>query len=414
MAGQAVPYDPPQPPLLERITSRQWILVDRGLAALFLVAAVSRLYGGVEVKTSTSLSWWILGPLCAAATLPVGVRRRWPEFALATVGAAGAVATMLGVPLTPLPFIALPLYSVTVKYGRRTSLTVLIALEALFVTALVVAASARPLQGDVTFNIFLAVATWFVGDSVRTRRVYQQGLVEQAEERQRRALDDAHQAVVEERLAIARELHDIIAHSLSVIAIQSGVGRHVMASQPDEAFKALVAVEETSRAALHDLRNVLGLLRQGEVDSPELEPAPNLNDLRDLIGRICMAGVPVELYIDDRQPTLPPGLELSIYRIVQEALTNVVKHAHSARTTVRIDADDDNVFIDVANVGLDPSSAARSAGDGAVAAVGRPHKHHGIVGMKERASAFDGTLDARALPDGGFRVHARLSVRSAT
>ena len=412
MAGPVVGYEPPQPPLLERITSRQWVFVDRALAVLFLVAAVSRLYGGVEVKTSTSLSWWILGPLCAAATLPIGVRRHWPEFALAVVGGAGVVATMLGVPLTPLPFIALPLYSVTVKYGRRTSLIVLGAVEALFVGALVVAALTRPLQGDVTFNIVLAVATWFVGDSVRTRRVYQQGLVEQAEERQRRALDDARQAVVEERLAIARELHDVIAHSLSVIAIQSGVGRHVMALQPDEAFKALVAVEETSRAALHDLRNVLGLLRQGEADGPEFEPAPDLDDLRDLISRVRMAGVPVDLYIDDRRPALPPGLELSIYRIVQEALTNVVKHAHSASTTVRIAADDDNVVIDVANVGVDLASVASLPVDGSVVVGSPPQRHHGIVGMRERASAFDGTLEARALPDGGFRVHARLSVRS--
>jgi signal transduction histidine kinase len=409
-----VGYEPPHPPLLERITARQWVFVDRGLAVLFLVVAVTRLYGGVDFTPPTWLSWWILGPLCIAATLPIWFRRHWPELALASVGAAGAVATMLGVPLTPLPFIALPLYSITVKYGRRRSLTVLLGLEVLFVGALVVAAVARPLQGDVTFNSFLAVATWFVGDSVRTRRIYQQGLVEQAEERQRRALDDARRAVVEERLAIARELHDVIAHSLSVIAIQSGVGRHVMDSQPDEAFKALVAVEETSRAALHDLRNVLGLLRQSDVVGPELEPAPTLDDLRDLIRRVRMAGVPVELFIDDRHRSLPPGLELSIYRIVQEALTNVVKHAHSAPTTVRIEALDGGVVIDVANRGVVRSSTAPSAGHEAVAMGAHPHKHHGIIGMKERASAFDGTLDARALPDGGFRVLARLPVRNSS
>jgi signal transduction histidine kinase len=187
-----------------------------------------------------------------------------------------------------------------------------------------------------------------------------------------------------------------------------------MDSQPDEAFKALVAVEETSRAALHDLRNVLGLLRQSDVVGPELEPAPTLDDLRDLIRRVRMAGVPVELFIDDRHRSLPPGLELSIYRIVQEALTNVVKHAHSAPTTVRIEALDGGVVIDVANRGVVRSSTAPSAGHEAVAMGAHPHKHHGIIGMKERASAFDGTLDARALPDGGFRVLARLPVRNSS
>ena len=181
----------------------------------------------------------------------------------------------------------------------------LILVEASSLIALGVAALVRPVTGDITFTLFLAAATWFAGDSVRTRRIYQASLAEQAEERQRQEMDHrAGRAIVEERLGIARELHDVVAHSLSVIAIQSGVGRHVMDTQPDEARAVLEAVERTSRSALGELRRVLGVLRSD--GGPELTPAPTIADIGELIDRVRDAGVPIELAMVGTMPAASP------------------------------------------------------------------------------------------------------------
>jgi|HubBroStandDraft_6_1064221.scaffolds.fasta_scaffold08777_4 signal transduction histidine kinase len=401
--------DLPRPPLLERISARQWVTVDIVLAGLSFIVATVALYASPEVAHSIVVSRWILLPLIAAATIPVSVRRRWPEVALVCIAGALTATTMLGQSLALAPVVALPLYSVILKYSRRQSLIVLAAVEGLFVIAFIVAAALRPVHGDFTFNIVLAGATWFVGDSVRTRRAYRQGLVRQERERQRQELDRAERAVVEERMGIARELHDVIAHSLSVIAIQSGVGRHVIDSQPDEARAALGAIEETSRSALHELRRVLGVLRRNEQGGPELHPAPTLSDLDDLVNRVRRAGVPVELQFTGGVPSLPQGLELSVYRIVQEALTNVVKHARSAHTWVCLQYGQDQLVVSVTNAALGvgsnlPDDHGRDA----------PRDHgdrHGIIGMKERAATFGGTLTAGALADGGFEVRALLPLR---
>jgi signal transduction histidine kinase len=308
--------------------------------------------------------------------------------------------SMLGRPLSSEPLLALPLYTVNLKYSRRQSLVVLALVEALSVIAFGVSAALRPVTGDVTFTFLLAGATWFVGDSVRTRRAYQKGLVEQATERQRQELDCAQRAVVEERMDIARELHDVIAHSLSVIAVQSGVGRHVIDNQPDEARAALSAIEETSRSAL------LGVLRRPDHGGPELAPAPALSDLDDLVERVRSAGVPIELQFSGAGSSLPPGLELSVYRIIQEALTNVVKHARSAHTWVCLQQGPDELLVRVTNAPLGAGSEVSGPGDTAFPAEDRDR--HGIIGMKERAAAFGGSLTAEGLPDGGFQVLARL------
>jgi signal transduction histidine kinase len=401
--------DLPRPPFLERISARQWVIVDIVLAGLFFIAASFVALVGPNTPHSIAGSRWVFWPLFALATIPIAFRRRWPEATLVCVGGALAVTTMLGQSLAPLPLLALPLYSVILKYTRRQSLLVLAAVGLLSVVSFSVAAALRPIQGDFTFNIILAGATWFVGDSVRTRRTYQRGLVAQERERRRQELDRAERAVVEERMEIARELHDVIAHSLSVIAIQSGVGRHVMDKQPEDARNALAAIEETSRSALQELRRVLGVLRRGNQGGPELNPAPTLSDLDDLVGRIRSAGVPVDLKFTGGAPSLPPGLELSVYRIVQEALTNVVKHARSAHTWVCLQYGEDELVVSVTNAPL-----GAGTGLSTVDGNGRPddHRdHHGIIGMEERAATFGGTLTAESLPDGGFQVRALLPLR---
>ncbi|HEY7916790.1 MAG TPA: sensor histidine kinase [Acidimicrobiales bacterium] len=409
MDGATDVGDLPRPPFLERISARQWVTVDVVLAGLSFSGATVALLLSPDAANSMVVSRWILWPLVATATIPIAFRRRWPELALVCVGGALMVTAMLGQSFAPTPVLALPLYSVILKYSRRQSLMVLAVVEGLFLTGFIVAALLRPLHGDFTFDIILAGATWFVGDSVRTRRAYQRGLATQERERQRQELDRAERAVVEERMEIARELHDVIAHSLSVIAIQSGVGRHVIDNQPDDARAALAAIEETSRSALHELRRVLGVLRRGDQGGPELDPAPTLSDLDDLVDRVRGAGVPIELRFTGGLPSLPQGLELSVYRIVQEALTNVVKHARSAHTWVCLEYGPDQLVVSVTNAAL---GAGANLPD--VNGSGLPTDHrdrHGIIGMKERAATFGGTLTAGSLPDGGFEVRALLPLR---
>jgi signal transduction histidine kinase len=306
--------------------------------------------------------------------------------------------------VAPVPVIALPLYTVTVIYPRRISIVALALVEATALLALLTSALLRPVGGDITFALFLAAVSWFAGDSVRTRRIYQASLVEQVEERQRREIDRAQQAIAEERLGIARELHDVVAHSLSVIAIQSGVGRHVIDAQPEEARNALEAVERTSRSALGELRRVLGVLRSDA--GPELAPAPTIADIDELIGRVRDAGVPIEFATLGTKPPLPQGLELSVYRIIQEALTNVVKHARSAPTRVCVQFGNEVVLVDVVNQPAETGSGAdHRPATGAEPTVGG---QHGIIGMHERAGTFGGTLSALPLPNGGFHVQAEL------
>lgn len=400
----------PRQPFLERVTARQWVMVDVAIAGVSFVGGTVALFVTSDLTHTLSLSKWVLWPLIAVATLPVAFRRRWPEASLLCICGALAVSTMLGESLAPAPVLALPFYSVILKYNRRQSLVLLAAVGAIAIVAFAVAAVLRPIHDDVTFNLLLAGATWFVGDSVRTRRAYQAGLKNQERERQRQELDRASSAIAEERMEIARELHDVIAHSLSVIAIQSGVGRHVIDTQPDEARASLAAIEETSRSALHELRQVLIVLRNSNTEGPELDPAPALSDLSELVQKMRSAGVPVDFRTSGSPSPLPKGLELSVYRIVQEALTNVIKHGRSAHTWVCLQYAEDQLTVSVANAAL---GAGLSAGEQDHGIESDEHGRHGIVGMKERAAAFGGTLTAEALPDGGFEVRARLPVRAA-
>jgi signal transduction histidine kinase len=207
----------------------------------------------------------------------------------------------------------------------------------------------------------------------------------------------ARQAVTEERLRIARELHDVVAHALSVVAVQSGVAHHVIGTRPEAAGKALAVIEATSRDALDEMRRLLGVLRRPSDAGPgALGPAPGLADLGDLVEQVRSAGLDVALDLPPEPPAAPASLQLTVYRIVQEALTNVLRYGGpSARVTV-------------------------AAGEGAltveVTDAGRPgpplpaevHGGHGLLGMRERAAMFGGLVEAGPVPGGGFRVRARL------
>ena len=226
------------------------------------------------------------------------------------------------------------------------------------------------------------VAGWFTGDSVAARRRYLAGLAEQAERARAAEAERARQQVREERVRIARELHDVVAHTLAVITVQAGVGRRLMAKRPEEASTALESIETIGRTAQEELRVVLGLLRDEENGTAALAPAPRLVDVKELVETVRASGTPVDLHMSGADRPLSPALELSVYRVVQEALTNVVKHAPGARAAVDLAVCDREILLDVTDDGgpaVRPAGGERQAGPG-----------HGIVGMRERIAAFGG------------------------
>jgi signal transduction histidine kinase len=205
----------------------------------------------------------------------------------------------------------------------------------------------------------------------------------------------------------------VVAHSMSIIAVQSGVGVHVLDSQPEEARKALVAVEATSRQALVEMRRLLGVLRQEAEPRGSLTPAPGLAEVETLAAEVAKAGVRVEVRIEGTPAELPAGLDLSAYRIVQEALTNVVRHAGPAIARVAIRYEPGRVAVEVVDDGKGLASASgRRSGDSDPQLRGSAGL--GLAGMRERVALYGGTLEAGPLPGGGFKVAASLPVEGST
>jgi len=241
-------------------------------------------------------------------------------------------------------------------------------------------------------------AAWFVGDAVATRRRYEMGLREQAARRQVSEAERARKQVREERVRIAQELHDVVAHTLAVITVQAGVGRRLMAKRPEEASSALESIERIGRTAQEELRVVLDLLREEGDATYELSPAPRLVDLKQLAETLRAFGTDVELHMTGSDCQLSPALELSLYRVVQEAVTNVVKHAPGALARVQVTIFDDEVRAEIVN-------GPGASEEGALAA---PKPGLGIMGMRERVGAFGGSLVTQSCPGGGFLVVATI------
>ncbi|MGC0416073.1 histidine kinase [Embleya sp. AB8] len=245
------------------------------------------------------------------------------------------------------------------------------------------------------------LAAWVTGWSVARGRAHSEGLRLQAEQRAAVQVDRARRAVSEERLDIARELHDIVAHSLSIIAVQSGVANHLIHTRPAQAADALAAIEETSRSALMELRSLVGLLRDRE--AAEFSPG-GLADLEGLIARSAQAGVRVDVTAEGAVDELPHGVDRAAYRIVQEALTNVSKHAQTPRARLELSVTAERIDIEVTDDGVGRVKTGRDPGE--LDAPGG----HGLVGIRERAALYGGVVSAGPRAEGGFRVAVRLPV----
>jgi signal transduction histidine kinase len=420
MPGSDPPEQTPRPPLTYRITPGQWLAIDVGTAVVATVLITFDLH--LIYAPHFTVPSAPVAALTVAATLPVAVRRIWPLPVLGIVVAAVAILTALGrAPLSADLMLGMASYMAALRLPRPVAVGALVAAEAAIAAGLLSAAAAGRTSSGLLHSMLVAAAMWFAGDGVREHRRYRAAIAEQAAQRQQAEAARDRAAAGEERLRIARELHDVLAHTLSVVAVHAGVGRRVGAARPAEALRALAVVEESSRGALDELRRILGLLRGDDepgtsgpgslpghaAPEPALAPAPGLADLVGLAATVRSAGTPVSLTVTGDADAVPATAALTVYRIVQEALTNVVKHAPGAEAAVRIRIGADGVRIRVTDTGsasgAHPASGAQPLAAGA--------RQHGIAGMRERAAAFGGTLEASPTT-GGFHLTAFLPVAS--
>jgi signal transduction histidine kinase len=376
-------------------TAGPWVL--DGLLAVVAAGAGVATLATVLPFDPGSPEAWAAYLLVLAHTLPIAVRRRWPLAVLAWGLATGVAFAALGLNLVSLTFAVLVyLYTVAAHRPRVDSLAGLAATEALLVLVWLARPGAIGDGGTLVLDGLIMAAGWWLGDGARRRQEAVASARQRAAELEEAREELARRAVTEERLRIARELHDVVAHSMSIIAVQSGVGVHVLDSQPEEARKALAAVEATSRQALVEMRRLLGVLRQEAEPHGSLAPAPGLAEVEALAAEVARAGVRVEVRIEGTPAQLPAGLDLSAYRIVQEALTNVVRHAGPATARVAVRYSPGQVALEVVDDGRGPGAEDRGG--------------HGLAGMRERAALYGGTLEAGPVPGGGFRVAATLPV----
>jgi signal transduction histidine kinase len=377
------------------------LLVDTaialGLSALSLLTVIA---GSSDIGRADPLSVILL----LLETLPLIVRRRWPIPVLAiTLGATILHASLVEGDVVNESLGALvALFTVAERYDRRVSVMAVLATGAAFAAVIVVRAGTQVAVAGF-FQTMLSVGiVWALGDWARTRRRYGSAIEENARLQEADREERAKRAVQDERERIARELHDIVTHHVSVIVIQAGAGLTALDRRPEEARTALEAIDRTSREALTDMRRMLGILGEAQPDGdPSRAPAPGLGRLGELIEEVRVAGLPVELSIEGARRQLDAGVELSAYRIVQEALTNALKHARGARARVRLGYETRALEIEVIDQG---GSGQRDLGEGGVG--GR-----GLIGMRERVAMFGGEFEAGSLP-GGFRVRARLPVEA--
>ncbi|MFE4748860.1 sensor histidine kinase [Streptomyces mirabilis] len=372
------------------VSRRRLVLLDGaaalGFALLPQLTLVRPDSGGAPGGLTVSL-------LSFATALPLAVRRLWPVPVFAIVLVASCVALAAG--LGPAVFLSAAYALYLVATTRRRQLgrsAVIVGGASTAGAALLTVTGGQHYTGgtlavQLLFGLLVLGATWAAGTAVRERR----------ESLRRTIVQAAEQAKVEERMRIARDIHDVVTHSVGLIAIKAGVANHVIATHPEEAREALTVIEDISRRALRDMRATLKVLRREHVDQQQdLQPVPGLSDLPSLVRTAEAAGVSVDLRSDCAEEP-PDGVALTAFRIVQEALTNVVKHAAPTRCLVSVTAQDGVLTIGVTDDGPGPGHRPTVPGG-----------DMGLVGMRERAVAHGGTLTAGPRPGAGFRILATM------
>lgn len=391
--GYAVPGmpDDEQPIFTRPLTRAQLAGLDALVASGYTLVLATM----VLADSSSPIALWARLGVVFAMGLPLAARRFWPLPVFAVAFATSVVALVSGVAHDAFVGAAFALYLVAVVGDRpsREPTLVIATLGALGAVALVMAGSSQPLgpdTGSIVVGVVVLAGAWTVGRAVRERRRFAGRAAAQLVER----------AVSEERLRIARDLHDIVAHGLSLIVVKAATANHVSSVRPEESREALQVIEATGRSALVEMRRMLDVLREADPagDVADLGPAPTLAQLPALAERVGLAGVHVDFDLRGTD-ALPDGVALSLYRIVQESLTNVVKHAAPARCHVTIAAADGSATIEIVDDGLS-AGAPGDPGDGTAG--------HGLLGMQERVRVLGGEFTAGPRPRRGFRVFARI------
>jgi signal transduction histidine kinase len=382
------------------------IVGDSLIAGLLGLIDLAIFVGGTLTHQPGVKPWYIVIPFDIVMVVPLAFRRRYPlavayltlliaiPHSALELGVGSAVGGMIG------------LYSAAVYVGRRQA--------ALFVGVLVLVGGGQLMieakriwPVDVLFTIFAMALCWLLGEFVGARRAYQLEVEARLHLLETERDQAARIAVGEERGRIARELHDVVAHAVSVIVVQADGASYAISSNPELAGRAIATISETGRGALEELRRLLDVLRNDESDGEPRVPQPNAEALVELADRVRAAGLPVDLEIDGDLGGLPAGVSLGVYRIVQESLTNSIKHAgRGAKACVRIYLEDDVVHIKVLDDG--GGRAPVPVATNAAAAV---PGGNGLIGMRERAHVFGGSLHVGPVPGGGWRVHAELPIR---
>ena len=365
--------------------------IDVALAAVVtaaLAVAMVAVDGDADTRSIDVLAW--VSVVAAGGVL--ALHRRAPMVVLAVTTAALALYGLRQYPDVPIPFtVIVAIFAVSVARGPAKAWV-----PAVVSTAVLLAT----VFADSTTLFPALYASWaagavLLGGSVLSRRAERAVLEERARHLAETREEEARRRVAEERVRIARDLHDSVAHTLASISVQAGVGAHVLDERPEDARDALLAIRHTSRDALTELRATLGMLRSD--DTASREPAAGLDRVPSLVESSRATGLAVDLVVEGEARPLPPAVDTAAFRIVQESLTNVIRHAGPARATVAVRHGGDRLEIEVTDNG-------RGAVDGDAGRAGG----HGLAGMRERVALLGGELDAGPRPSGGYRVRARL------
>jgi signal transduction histidine kinase len=381
---------------------RHAFVSDCRLALLMLAGDAAVTWASPAQGTGNLLLLALVAVYCA---VPITLRRiaPWPALLL-LLPTLAVPLTGMQQPLTlPVAF-AILTYTAAARLSLRAAIVAALMLWAPVVTGVLLLAPQQiGAQGVPPFflavnNGLIGLVVFLVGRAVHGRRVTARALEERAvaAESNQRAL--AEQAVADERRRIARELHDVVAHNVSVMGVLATGARRVLRADPDSADEALTTIEETSRSAMRELRRMLGVLRTEAEPAAELAPQPGIAGLEALADQVREAGLPTTLRVDGKPSTLEPGVALTVYRIVQEALTNALKHAGPATAQVRLSFGVYWLIVEVFDTGRGPAPGSEHGAG------------HGVVGMRERVALYGGTLRVGPRPGGGFRVYAKIPV----
>ncbi|MDH2430685.1 sensor histidine kinase [Sphaerisporangium sp. TRM90804] len=388
---------------------RQWLrrhplIGDSAFAALLaaLSAGVLVLRAPAEGPDTTPVVAGVA--LILLACLPVVFRRRWPFLMLCAAEPPQIALSVLspGLGITGVASLVL-VYTVAAYRGLALSLVALAVWAAGYVTAMVASGFADDWTSH-TFVVVVTTAVWVIGRSVRLRRAYLAELVDRAERLERARDADTRAARAEERSRIARELHDVVAHHVSVMTVQAAAARKVLDTRPEAAKDALVAIEELGRTAMREMRGIVGVLRT-DGEAGELAPQPGMGDLPGLVDQMREAGLRAQLWMEGERRALPPGIDLAAYRLVQEALTNSLRHAGpAARAWVTVRHEPGMLLVQVEDDGRGRGAERPARGPDH-----RPG--HGLVGIRERVALYGGILRIGPRQGGGFEVRARFPLK---